>query len=268
MMIKLSIIPKKSLGQNFLINPRISDKIVATAEISKDDTILEVGPGTGSLTKKLLGKAKKVIAVEKDQRLIADLKNKFKELKNVEIIEGDILKFKVDDLKLKDFGYKIVANIPYYITSKFLKIIFEKCPRPKLIVLTIQKEVAQRIVAKPPHMNLLALSVQFYSQPKIISYISKQNFRPVPKVDSAIIKLTPINRYERSVRIYTDEFFKVTKAGFSQKRKLLINNLKKLRAKESQLEEIFKNLKISKKSRAENLGLKDWIKLVDELEFH
>src|SRR3989338_3838064 len=172
---KPSIIPKKSLGQNFLVNPRILNKIVEAAEISEKDTILEVGPGTGNLTQKLAEKAGKVIAVEKDRRLIEQLKEKFKDA-NAEIVEFDVLKLNIEtlieNLKLKIENYKIVANIPYYITSRFLRTVFEKWPKPELIVLTIQKEVAQRIMAKPaqagkpPHMNLLALSVQYYSEPE------------------------------------------------------------------------------------------------------
>src|SRR3989344_5972122 len=221
--------PKKSLGQNFLVNPHILDKIISAAEISKDDVILEVGPGTGNLTKKLAEKAKKVIAIEKDHRLIEPLKQTFKNHSNVEIMRGDILDTKTDFVlqspSLSD-KYKIVANIPYYITSNLLRTIFEAWPKPKLIVLTVQKEVAKRIVAKPPDMNLLALSVQFYSEPKIISYISRGSFRPMPKVDSAIIKLTPrnnehgaMNTADAHCSLLTDHFFKLIRAGFSGKRK-------------------------------------------------
>ena len=201
--------PKRSLGQNFLINQGILDKIVRAAEVGPKDTVVEVGPGTGNLTRKLSEKAKRVVAVEKDHRLIEELKEKFKN-SNVEIIEEDILKLKAESLKLKVGEYKIVANIPFYITSHFLRTVFEEWPKPKLIVLTVQKEVAQRIMAKPPHMNLLALSVQFYSSPTIIGYISKGSFRPMPKVDSAIIKLVP----KKDTSVNKDIFFKLIKAGF------------------------------------------------------
>src|SRR3989338_2256443 len=212
--------PKRSLGQNFLINQGILDKIVQAAEVGPKDTVVEVGPGTGNLTRKLSEKAKRVVAVEKDHRLIEELKEKFKN-SNVEIIEEDILKLKAESLKLKVGEYKIVANIPFYITSHFLRTVFEEWPKPKLIVLTIQKEVAQRIMAKPPHMNLLALSVQFYSSPKIVGYVSKGSFRPMPKVDSAIIKLIP----QKDLPADKNLFFKLIKAGFSGKRKQLLNTL-------------------------------------------
>ena len=259
---KLSVTPKKSLGQNFLVNPRILDKIVVAAEISKDDVVLEVGPGTGNLTEKLAKEARKVIAIEKDRRLIDALKLKF-ENSNVEIIEADVLKFRILDLGFRISDYKIIGNIPYYITSKFLRTVFEEWPRPKLIVLTIQKEVAQRIIAKPPKMNLLALSVQFFAEPKIINYISKENFKPRPKVDSAIIKLTP---REKPLTDNPENFFKIAKAGFSQKRKLLAGNLiSKLKLKKEDVLKSFADLNIDEKSRAENLDLKDWINLTKAL---
>ena len=269
----LPIIPKKSLGQNFLVNPRVLDKIVAAAEITKDDIVLEVGPGTGNLTKKLAEKTGRVIAIEKDRQLIGFLKNKLSENSAIaeksEIIEGDVLKINFSDLKIKE-DYKIVANIPYYITSRFLRKIFTEWPRPKLIVLIIQKEVAQRIMASPPHsklsvgasrphMNLLALSVQFFAEPKIINYVSKNNFRPRPKVDSAIIKLTPKPKF---YILNSKFFFNIVRAGFSQKRKLLISNLvAKLKIKKEDAVKIFAKFGIDEKSRAENLDLDDWIKL-------
>ncbi len=206
---------KKSLGQNFLINTGILDKIAEAAELKKNDTILEIGPGTGNLTLKL--------------------------------VEGDILEFKPKEYDLKEGGYKIVANIPYYITSNLLRIIFEKWPKPELLVLTVQKEVAQRIVAKPPDMNLLALSVQIYSEPKIIGYISRGSFRPIPKVDSAIIKLVPRLNNNLSV-IDLEKFFKLIKTAFSGKRKQLKNTLG-----------------VNSTARPEELSLQDWLKLVGKL---
>lgn len=261
----LLITPKKSLGQNFLVNPRMLDKIVEAAEITKEDVVLEVGPGTGNLTQKIADKARKVIVIEKDKRLIPVLRKKFKNT-NVEIAEGDILKLNSQHShvirELASRSYKVVANIPYYITSRFLRKIFTEWPRPKLVVLTIQKEVAQRITAKPPKMSLLSVSVQFFAEPKIINYISKENFRPRPKVDSAIIKLTPKEKLPFDNH---EKFFKITKAGFSQKRKFLISNLEKLSFGKNELAAIFEKIKIGPKSRAENLSLDDWIKLARQI---
>lgn len=265
----IKIVPKKSLGQNFLINPRILDKIVAAAEITKEDIVLEVGPGTGNLTKKLAekvlgqgsGQAGRVIAVEKDRRLIEFLKSKLSENSAIagksEIIEGDILKLKIKKLKLGNFGYKIVANIPYYITSRFLRKVFAEWPKPKLIILTVQKEVAQRIVAKPPHMNLLAVSIQFFAEPQIVSYISKNNFRPRPKVDSAIIKLRP---KEKLPTDDPEKFFKIAKAGFSGKRKQLINSLShKLELSKNEALKILNKAGLNPESRPEELNIQNWL---------
>ena len=244
---------KKSLGQNFLINSGILNKIVSAAEINPNDVVLEIGPGKGTLTKLLADKAKKVITIEKDSRLISPLKEFSKDFSNIEILENDILKFNPANCSLLTAHYKIVANIPYYITSHLLKIIFEKWPKPKLIILTVQKEVAKRIIAKPPDMNLLALSVQLYSEPKIISYVSKGSFRPIPKVDSAIIKLTP------HPSIDTESVKKVlllAKKAFAGKRKQLKNTV--------ELDLLIKS-RIKPESRPQELSLTDWLKIVSEV---
>ena len=259
----LNIKPKKSLGQNFLINQGVLDKIVGAAEVGPEDIVIEVGPGTGNLTLKLAKKARGVIAIEKDRRLIDPLREQFKN-SNVEIIEGDVLKLDIESLfrnlklEIRNSNYKVIGNIPYYITSNLLRIIFEKWPKPKLVVLTVQKEVAQRIMAKPPHMNLLALSVQFYSNPTIIGYVSKGSFRPTPKVDSAIIKLIP----KKDVSADKDLFFKLIKAGFAEKRKQLVNNLgKNLGLPKDRVIGILKELGLDEKIRGENLSMAKWVEL-------
>lgn len=257
---------KKSLGQNFLNNPRILDKIIDAAELSKNEVVLEVGPGTGNLTKKLAEKAGRVLTIEKDHRLIEGLKENLKDYKNTEIIEGDVLKLNIRDSKFKvlNSGYKVIANIPYYITSNFLRQVSEEWPRPELIVLMIQKEVAQRIVAKPPQMNLLALSVQYYSIPKIITYVSKKNFKPMPKVDSAIIRLEP--KKEIGDGELASRLFKLMRTGFSQKRKQLAPILsKKLGISANKVTESMEKLDLDHRSRAENLSLDQWQKLEKSL---
>lgn len=255
---------KKSLGQNWLINPHILDKIISTAEISRNDTVLEVGPGTGLLTKKLAERAKRVVAVEKDHRLIPQILQLASQHKKVEIIEDDILEFDPTSYKLQVTGYKIVANIPYYITSHFLRVVFEEWPRPELIVLTIQKEVAQRIMAKPPHMNLLALSVQYYSEPEVVGYISKNNFRPIPRVDSAIIRLSVKVKMQNGEE--TKRLFELIRTGFSEKRKQLAPTLsKKVGIEKDKLIAIFKKFEIIETARAENLSLKQWELLAQSL---
>jgi len=261
--LKFKILPKKSLGQNFLRNPKILDRILDAGEVNADDIVLEVGPGEGTLTRKLSEKAKKVIAIEKDRRVIEPLKEEFKN-RNIEIIEADVLKFDAKIDELKDNDYKIVANIPYYITSNLLRTIFEKWPRPKLIVLTIQKEVAQRIVAKPPQMSLLSLSIQFYADAKIIDYISAGSFYPKPKVDSAIIKLVP--KKETPDETTRELFFKLIKAGFSEKRKQLVNNLsRKLDIDKNLVIKIFVELGIKEDARAETVDFQLWLSMARAL---
>src|SRR3989344_603830 len=179
--------PKKRLGQHFLRNKKILEEIARAAELSKRDIVLEVGPGHGELTEFLARRAKKVIAIEKDWELISQLREKFKDRANVEIREGDILKSKFLNLKS---SYKVVANLPYYITSRFLRTFLERKNKPKLMVLMVQYEFAKRICAKPPEMNLLALSVQAYAKPQFIRKVSRGNFSPPPEVDSAVIKIT------------------------------------------------------------------------------
>ncbi len=254
---------KKSLGQNFLVNPHILDKIVVAADVSKDDIILEVGPGTGLLTKKLADKAGRVVAIEKDHRLIEILNETFKNYPNVEIFEDDALELNIQDTRYKipDTDYKIVANIPYYITSNFLRKISEDWPQPKLIVLTIQKEVAQRIIVKTPHMNLLALSIQYYFEPKIIGFISRNNFRPVPNVDSAIIKLIP-NGPKTDNKENIKKLFELMRTGFSEKRKQLATLLsKKLKLDKERILDAFGKEGIKENARAENLSIEQWEEL-------
>lgn len=244
---------RKSLGQNFLINPGILDKIVTAAELDKNDTVIEIGPGTGVLTEKLTEKSSRVIAVEKDRRLIEKLKEKFKNV-NVEIIEKDILKLDVEEL-IENSPYKLIGNIPYYITSHLLKTIFEKWPTPNLVLLMVQKEVALRITAKPPRMNLLALSVQFYAEPKIVSYVSRGSFRPMPKVDSAIIKLVPLRQSRVVDNESKDKFFKLIKTAFAGKRKQLKNTIGL---------EVLNKAGIKPKSRPEELSMNDWINITNK----
>lgn len=256
----------KYLGQNFLISQEIIEKILEAGELNKKDVVLEIGPGTGNLTFELAKKVKKVLAVEKDRRFSLILKKEKKRqgIKNVEIIQGDILKI-INFLFIKNYPYKVIANIPYYLTSRLIKNLLEHQNKPRLIVLMVQKEVAKRICAKPPKMNLLAISVQFYAAPKIVSFVPKTCFWPQPKVDSAIIKIIPKTLpFEEP-----EKFFKIVKIGFSQPRKQLVNNFsKKLGFDKIKLQEILKAIKINPKSRAENLTIEDWLKLTTTLNEH
>jgi 16S rRNA (adenine1518-N6/adenine1519-N6)-dimethyltransferase len=244
-----SIKPKKLLGQNFLQDQNIIEKIIKTANLNKKDVVLEIGPGLGILTEKLALKTKKVIAIEKDSFLAQKLKDK--KIKNVKIIEGDILEIG-DPIKTP---HKVVANIPYYLTSILIRKLLAQKNKPIEIILMIQKEVAKRICSKPPQMNILSVSVNYYANPKIIGFVSKNCFWPKPKVDSAIIKIIPKNlEYENE-----DIFFKLIKKGFSCPRKQLINNLSN-KNKDIVNKWLIEN-KINPSVRAESLSVEDWKKL-------
>lgn len=261
--------PSRSKGQNFLITESIYDKIVAAADLSKDDIVLEVGPGLGFLTAKLAKAAKRVIAVELDDKLAAYLRDAISagDVSNVEIVNENILDVQVAEFFFKfqipNSKFRIVANLPYNITSVFLRKFLSNEPRPESMVLMLQKEVAQRICAKPGDMSLLALSVQFYADPEIIEIVPKNNFWPAPKVDSAIIKIR-VKREERK-DVEEKNFFRLAKFGFSAKRKMLKNNLAGgLRIKPAEAEAILVKAGFNPKIRAEDLGVGDWRKIVEQ----
>jgi len=267
--------PSKGLGQNFLVSKEILKKIIKAAELKSSDIVLEIGPGIGTLTQELAKKVKKVIAVEKDRKMIEILREMLKGLprtepkvlvrgwnvRNVEIIRGDILKLDPKPYALKP--YKVVANLPYYIVSPVIRKFLESKNPPKEMILMVQKEVAKRICAKPPKMSILAVSVQFYAKTEILFYVSKNSFWPRPKVDGAVIKIVPKEPSTRpGLVVNKNLFFKVVKAGFSQPRKQLVNNLangSKLN-KEGVKKWLLKN-KINPTQRAETLEIKDWLNL-------
>lgn len=249
--------PNKLMGQNWLVNPKILGDILKAGEIEGGETVLEVGPGTGLLTEQLVRQGAKIIAVEKDQRLIPILREKLKPWQHVKIVKEDILKFNPRDYGLKDKNYKLIGNVPYYLTSYLLRTVFEKWPQPQIMVLMIQKEVAQRITARPPRMNLLALFAQYFAQLEIIKIVSRKNFKPIPKVDSAIIRLTPHSQTFNTRKELI--LFRLWKAGFSSKRKKLIGNLvKRLTIERKVLEKAFLASELDLNCRAENLSLAQW----------
>jgi len=253
--------PLKRLGQNFLIDKNVVKKVIKAAELHSKDIVLEVGPGIGALTKEIAKKAGKVIAVEKDPRMVKILIENLKEFKNIEIINKDILKNY--ELRIMNYEYKIVANLPFYITAPVIRKFLESKYPPEEMVLIVQKEVAQRICSKPPKMNILAVSVQFYAKPKIISYISKKSFWPSPKVDSAIIKIVPQKKYKD---IDIDLFFKVVKAGFAHPRKQLANNLTNgLKLNKQEVNDLLLKNNIKPSQRAETLAVQDWINLFNNI---
>jgi 16S rRNA (adenine1518-N6/adenine1519-N6)-dimethyltransferase len=254
---KQELRPSKKLGQNFLIDERAVQKVIEAGNISSSDIVLEVGPGLGVLTVELAKRAKKVIAVEKDRNMISHLKELG--LKNLGIIEKDALKLDVEELGLKE--YKIVANLPFYLTAHFMRRFLESKIKPSQMVLVVQKEVGQRICAKPPKMSILSVSVQVYADARIVSYIPKKSFYPVPNVDSVIIRVSL-----KEPLVSSDEvglFFKIVKAGFSQPRKQLANNLAKgLGLGKIEVGQWLMDNDIQPSQRAETLGVRDWVKLM------
>lgn len=252
--------PKKSLGQNFMHDPNTIEKIAVTAEIMPEDTVIEIGPGTGELTQRLAQSARHVMAIEVDERLQPLLEERFADHKNVYFVFSDVLK--VDLLQLVGpQGFLVVANVPYYITTAILEHVLSSYRRPRRIVITMQYEVARRICAQPGDMSLLAVSVQYYGLPQIVSKINPAVFWPRPGVNSAILS---IDCYDRPIVDTPDDeaFFRVVKAGFSQKRKQLRNSLSGgLQIKAKQAAAYLAAAEIDSQRRAETLTLEEWARL-------
>jgi 16S rRNA (adenine1518-N6/adenine1519-N6)-dimethyltransferase len=278
---------KKSLGQNFLKSKPALNTMCLAGEINNNDIILEIGPGKGALTSKLLEKAHKVIAIEKDRELFEFLKEKFSNEiinKKLELIHDDILDLDIRDLVLKfssgprmredeepdhsenlkpchSFSYKIIANIPYNITGAILKKFLSSDIQPERMILLVQKEVAERIITRDSKESILSLSVKAYGTPKYLMKVHKRFFSPVPKVDSAIISITNISKNNFLTNTEEKNFFEVVRAGFAHKRKILRKNLEILQKKSYQVDNIFEKLKISSKIRAEDVDFEIWLEI-------
>ncbi len=254
---------KKSLGQNFLVDPQAARKIVDAAALRQDDTVLEIGAGKGALTALLARRAKKVVAVEIDASVLPVLRDTLRGLENVEIVHADILGQALDTLVAAPF--QVVANLPYYITSAVLRHVLEGTPRPTRLVVTVQRQVAQRIVAAPGKMSLLAVSVQFYGTPRIVARIPPGAFRPIPKVHSAVVR---IDCFESLPWEQVDEktFFGVVRAGFAQRRKQLHNALAGgLALSAQQVHAALAAAHIEARRRAQSLSIAEWVTLSNAL---
>lgn len=265
--------PQKKFGQNFLTDARVLESIAHAAEISRGDTVLEIGPGLGHLTRILGAWAGRVVAIELDIGLAKKIQDEFAGVENVEIIQGDFLDRTANGwLSLNKQGagefpapFKVVANVPYYITSAILRHLLEAETKPTVIVLTVQKEVAQRIVAQPPRMNLLAVSAQYFSHPRIVRTIAAGAFYPRPKVDSAVVRLD-IYATPRFAILDTRVFFNIVRAGFGERRKQLKNPLAhNLKLKPEIVTAALGRARIAPTRRAETLRLEEWAELCQEL---
>lgn len=249
--------PKKSLGQHFLTSRSVVARMIATAEIAAGDSVLEAGPGKGILTEALLQKAHWVVAVEKDDRLIAVLKQTFSReiaLKKLLLVHDDILRFDPSSCKSLPVNYRLVSNIPYYTTGLFLKKFLGGKMQPSRMVLLVQKEVADRIVARDGKESILSLSVKAYGIARYVTTVKARDFSPRPKVDSAILAIENISRVFFDT-IDEEDFFTLIKTGFASKRKFVVSNLKKLLPEGAA---ICAHAGIHPKARAEDLSLEDW----------
>ncbi len=258
---KHNLLPDKSLGQNFLTDSNILEKITQIAGVTDQDTVLEIGAGLGHLTAQLANTAKQVVAVELDPRFIPVLEENLLDYQNIKIVQGDILNLDPQDL-VQENDYLVVANIPYYITSRIIRNLLESAIKPKRIILTIQHEVAQRVCARTGKKSLLSLSVEMYGEPRLEMRIPSGAFFPSPKVDSAVIlvNLYPEPLLDIGMR---EIFFQVIKAGFLHKRKTLRNTLSKgLAWAPDQAEKLLVAAGIDPQRRAETLSMDEWLELI------
>lgn len=257
---------KKRLGQNFLIDRDVLSKILLAAELSIDDMVVEVGPGLGVLTSALASNVRKVFAIELDTELSSFLRNKLGTQANVEVINEDILKVDLSQLLGQDSRYKVVANLPYYITSPVLRYFMENRLQPSLMVVMVQKEVAEAIVASSGKMSVLAISLHVYSKPKIIARVPAGCFYPRPKVDSAIVRFDVLPQPAVTVDDI-DAFFDVVRRGFSAPRKQLRNSLANgYDVKPADVDPYLKGAGIDPTRRAETLSLEEWERLYQAVE--
>lgn len=263
---------RKGLGQHFLVNSGILKNITQAAELSPQDVVIEVGPGMGVLTRELAARAGYVIAVELDDRMIDLLKQRLSEFQNYTLINRDILETEPGDLIQEERNkfpatirepcqYKLVANLPYYITQPIIRHFCEARLKPSLMVIMVQKEVAQNIVAQPGDLSILAVSVRFFGKPQIAGYVPAGNFYPAPKVDSAILR---IEMYPRpAVEVTSEEhFFKVVRAGFCAARKQIANSLSQgLAIPKAEVLSLMQKAGVEPQKRAETLTLEEWARL-------
>ncbi|MEP6710401.1 MAG: 16S rRNA (adenine(1518)-N(6)/adenine(1519)-N(6))-dimethyltransferase RsmA [Candidatus Saccharibacteria bacterium] len=256
--------PNKSLGQHWLKDRDVLAAIADLAELTPEDTVLEIGPGLGTLTSELLRRCKKVIAVEFDQELARKLPGQFPG-KNLEVVQSDILAL---DLSKLPKGYKVVANVPYYITSKIVQKLLTTENKPSTSVLLVQKEVAERLAAKPGNMSILGVSAQIFAEVSLGDVVRAELFTPPPKVHSQVVvlKTREDNFFQK---VSEEEFFKVVKAGFSAKRKKLRSSLAGgLNISKDEAVSLLQSAGIDPATRAESLSLEDWLQLTECVSKH
>lgn len=270
--VKYHLNPSKQYGQNYLISDAPIKKMIVAAELSPDDTVMEIGPGFGILTFGLAPLVKKVIAFEIEKKLLSFWEAKQKEFPNIEIVWGNAID-RIGNYELGIMKYKVIANLPYQITSRLLRTLLEMENKPERIIIMAQKEVAERICAKPGDMSMLAVAVQYYGEPKIIAKVSRGNFWPSPRVDSAVLRIQTYKHSNiqtlkhKNIKTFADKlFFHIVRAGFANKRKQLWHNLaSRLSLEKETVKNVLKEAVGNEKIRAEDLGVDDWLKIVDKL---
>jgi len=258
---------RKGLAQHFLIDEQVLELIISTAQLTPEDVVVEVGPGLGVLTAALAERAGWVVAIELDDNLAILLKQNLSSHKNITIINRDVLKVNPVELsgeagfEIQNMDYKVVANLPYYITSPVLRHFLEAEARPRLMGVMVQKEVAEEICARPGRMSLLSIGIQFYSEPEIVDYVSARSFYPAPEVDSALLKVTPHSQPVLEKKD-AENFFSLVRAGFSASRKQLVNSLARgLGVPKEETISLLKEAEVATQRRAETLSLKEWVNL-------
>jgi 16S rRNA (adenine1518-N6/adenine1519-N6)-dimethyltransferase len=266
----LGVRPSRELGQNFLIDPDALQQIVDAAGLTPDDTVIEVGPGLGVLTHELVQRAGRVQAIELDRRLAERIRGEFRAAANLQVTQADVMRVDPADL-VGESPYKVVANLPYQITSAVIRHFLEATPAPRLMVIMVQYEVAERIVARPPNLSVLAHSVQFYAEPELVARVPAASFLPAPKVDSAVLRLT--RRAQPAVAVDdVDTFFKTIKAGFLLARKKLSNSLPGglasmgIRIDKADAARLLNEAGVDPDRRAETLTLDEWARVHAELQ--
>ncbi len=282
---KYNLVPSKQYGQHYLISDKPIRAMIEAGELTKDDTVVEIGPGFGVLTLAVAPLVKRLVAFEIEKKLESYWSDKKEDVPNVEIVWGNVLKnYRIEELKnwkLENGNFKLLANLPYQITSEAIRTVLESDVKPSVMIVMVQKEVAERICSKKGDMNLLALSVQFYGVPRIVAQVPAGCFWPVPKVDSAVIAIDLQARKQESKpsaraqsqgkttkhsELTSEEFFKVARAGFSHPRKQLWSNVSQgLHIDGGEVKEVLKNLVGNEKVRAEDLSCEEWVSLVREL---
>ena len=259
---------KKKYGQNFLEDSSLSDQIIECASINKEIEVIEIGPGLGFLTEKLIENSKKLTAFEIDDDLIPILKKKFGNKENFTLIHNDFMEVELDEILKDKKGVKVVANIPYYITSPIINKLLKYRDNISEIYLMVQKEVAERIASKPnsKNMSLLTHGVQFYADAEYLFTVEKEKFNPIPKVDSAFLKIKVLEDKRYEIQITEEEYFKYLKAAFSNKRKSVGNNISSLGYSKDKIVEVLKKLNKTSLARTEEFSVQEFIDFIKELK--